>query len=165
MAPPVRQADRLTGAAKPETYLRLYEDWFAPYRHEPITLMELGVHTGESMRMWRRWFTQARIVGVDHVAQTDPIDGVELVIAQQDDPGLIRYQPDIVIDDASHIWGLTTSSLELLWPVTRAMYVVEDLDVSGPEWAIGPSPVDLLTLLGATFHGGTLARLDRVLAP
>ena len=140
-------------AAKPDHYLTAYEHWFAPYQHEPITLMELGVHTGGSMRMWRQWFTKARIIGVDHIRQTEDIEGVELVWTTQTDPALAEYRPDIVIDDASHIWGYTIASFHNL--KEAPVYAIEDLHVAylnDSEWSGGRNPMDLIEGLVDDMH-------------
>jgi hypothetical protein len=52
-------------------YARRYESHFAPRRHDPVTLLEIGVggykdpaRGGELLRMWRDYFTEARIFGI-----------------------------------------------------------------------------------------------------
>jgi hypothetical protein len=46
-------------------YLRHYERAVGTLRDEPITLLEIGVERGGSLRTWLKYFTRATIVGVD----------------------------------------------------------------------------------------------------
>lgn len=117
-------------------YLKIYETYLNSIHFDPITLLELGVLDGASLRMWREWMPQATIVGLD---QKPPIsiDGCVVLQGQQDDPAAIakvaEHSPfDVIIDDASHLSSKTISSFELLWPhlAPGGLYVVEDLHSS-----------------------------------
>ena len=53
-------------------YARHYQTHFAPRRAEPLTVLEIGVggyedpaKGGASLRMWKAYFPQARIFGID----------------------------------------------------------------------------------------------------
>lgn len=46
-------------------YLRKYEFFLRRFLEQPMTLLELGVFHGDSLRMWSRYFPKAHIVGVD----------------------------------------------------------------------------------------------------
>ena len=54
-----------TDKAKMTHYLRYYEQWFESLWDQPITLLELGIHKGGSMLLWRDYFTKGTIVGLD----------------------------------------------------------------------------------------------------
>lgn len=117
-------------------YLRHYQSYFGLLRHAPITLLEIGVLGGSSLRMWRAWLSKAKIVGVD----IDPAcrryasEGVEIEIGSQDDPGFLaeltrKYSPTIIIDDGSHQAHHIIYTFERLFPALApgGYYVVEDL--------------------------------------
>ncbi len=57
--------------AKPHDYLRHMEKFFAPLRNEPITLVEIGVGGGESIRTWLYYFLCAQVIGIDSVSLTN----------------------------------------------------------------------------------------------
>lgn len=57
-------------------YCPHYERRFAGWRHKPITLLEIGVDAGASMRMWRDYFPNAKITGVDINPSWMPNDGL-----------------------------------------------------------------------------------------
>lgn len=116
-------------------YLPLYEHYLTPYRRRPITLLELGVLDGASLRMWRDYLPSATIIGLDKQPVT--IDGCTVIHGEQDDPTAIacvaeRGPIDVIIDDASHQSTKTTRSFELLYPhlTPGGLYVIEDLHAS-----------------------------------
>lgn len=117
-------------------YLNIYEQLFAPLRDQPITLLELGVYLGYSLRTWREYFTAATIIGIDHQPlMTDTLPQTFVYQCDQTDPGLPEilapHGPlDIVIDDCSHRCANTIASFKLLWPLLKGggLYIIEDLD-------------------------------------
>lgn len=116
-------------------YTRWYERLFEPIRDLPLDVLELGIWEGSSLRMWRSYFPNATITGVDRADRGITVDGVTVVICDQDDdslPGLVGGPFDIVIDDASHLAGPTIASFRNLFPLLRlgGTYVIEDLQTS-----------------------------------
>lgn len=117
-------------------YLPIYERYLAG--RELRTILEIGVYSGKSLKMWRDFFPDAQIFGLD----VDPgcrkfSEGNVLVATgSQDDPAalddLIELSGgfDLVVDDGSHVNSLTMKSFEHLWPHTRQLYVIEDLGCS-----------------------------------
>jgi len=83
-------------------YLRHYERLFRSFRDEPIELLEIGIAAGASLRTWRRFFSRARIIGVD----VNPncvrysSDNIVVEIGSQEDPAFCAhlcrtYQPSL----------------------------------------------------------------------
>ena len=107
-------------------------------RSDPLTLLEIGVWEGASLRMWHEYFPHATVIGVDKHDRDIEIDGVEIVIADQADKQsldslrVLRGPFDIIIDDASHISSLTIQTFDMLWPALKpgGLYVIEDLQTS-----------------------------------
>ena len=125
---------------KPEVYLREYERLFAPWRDQPIRFLELGVHRGISMQLWREYFPHATIVGLD--SETPPANfpaepRFHFLHGGQDDPALLRRaieaaggQFDVVLDDASHLGAITARSFAFLFEHglrPGGIYIIEDL--------------------------------------
>lgn len=122
-------------------YTPLYDQHFWLKRYDALTLLELGIYRGASLRMWRDYFPNATIIGLD---RNKPINGdlddadVVRIQADQNDQQAISelgslYGPlHIVIDDASHISSKTIQSFKLLWPhvAPGGVYVIEDLQTS-----------------------------------
>ena len=55
-----------TNVHKWHHYFDVYTRYFERYRDRPITMLEIGVFRGGSLRMWKEYFhTDSTIVGVD----------------------------------------------------------------------------------------------------
>lgn len=115
-----------------KSYLDIYEAHLADI--EVRDLLEIGVHRGESLRMWKNEFPGARIVGLDINPNCGKPEGCEVVIGSQDDPEVLRSlgEFDVVVDDGSHLNRHILASFKALWPKVRpgGMYAIEDLDCS-----------------------------------
>ena len=119
-------------------YLLNYEFFLSRFKQESFTLMELGVLCGSSVKMWSRYFPNAKIVGVDIEPeclkyQTDNIHieiadlrNVESVIKLRD------FNASIIIDDASHSWKDQILAISVLFSSLPhgGVYIVEDLETS-----------------------------------
>lgn len=118
-----------------ERYTDIYNKYLEKHRFDEITFLEIGVREGKSIKMWSKYFRNARIVGVDIDPSCKQYEGgnVNIEIGSQDDTGFIngliqKYDGfDIVLDDGSHINTLTMKSFKLLKEHTRRLYMIEDL--------------------------------------
>ncbi len=118
-------------------YTRFYDEVFAPYRHRPVTMLEIGVAVGGSLMLWDEYFDhpQARIVGIDKAPfRTHYWGRVEVVLED-----VLTWDPtgrsfDLVVDDGSHLYAEVRSAFTKLWPLVRpgGLYVVEDLHCMSP---------------------------------
>ena len=54
-----------TDKASAHSYMSVYQELMEPHRLRPITILELGVEEGNSIRTWLEFFPHAKIVGVD----------------------------------------------------------------------------------------------------
>jgi predicted O-methyltransferase YrrM len=141
------------------SYTSLYQRHFHARRLAVRSVLEIGVGGitsfdgydttagGQSHRMWRDYFPNADIVGVD-INQKD-VRGARMHFERgdQSDTAFLhevvrKYGPfDVVIDDGSHIGRHIHASYAALWPAVRpgGMYVVEDLPVAyHPSYEGGP---------------------------
>ena len=126
------------------SYLPIYEQLFESFRDESFSLLELGVASGGSMRMWREWFPNASLFGVDndpaHCIRPDTVAVATLYHGEQDDDKLFAEkftdkQFQIIIDDAEHDPKKQMLSFMLLWRCVKpgGFYIVED--VRSEHWA------------------------------
>lgn len=134
-------------------YAVIYEQYFKHLQHEPILFVTAGIGGyentnigGHCLRMWREWFTKARIIGIDLYKKSFAIPGVEIMQCSQDNEYMseICRGANIFIDDASHRNPLTLKTFDLVWPVLApsAFYVIEDVESSwctADGWAQGCS--------------------------
>ena len=118
-------------------YFDIYEKHFDRFVNKSPTILEVGVHGGGSLEMWRNYFGNgAKIIGVDinPECKQHESEGIEIFIGSQDDAALLdsikkKYKKfDIVIDDGSHIMShMKKTFLELYNSVQeRGVYLVED---------------------------------------
>ncbi len=117
------------------SYLDIYHGLFESIRMYPRTLLEIGVLDGASLRMWRDFFPNTQIWGLDinPAARVAIGDRIHVVTGSQADPAALAQvangeELDIVIDDGSHVVDHMIASLRMLWPrlVPGGTYVIED---------------------------------------
>jgi hypothetical protein len=117
-------------------YLRHYERIFAPWRERSFTVFEIGVAQGASLLLWRDYFPNAEIVGIDINPQCKRFEGprIRVLIGSQDDPEFLLglcagARPGIIIDDGSHRADHIQFTFERLFPhlLPGGLYVIEDL--------------------------------------
>lgn len=118
-------------------FLDIYERHFHHLRDNSITLLELGILNGSSLKVWNDYFPKGKIVGVDidPTRKMHEADRINIYIGSQDSEDLVnqinhQYPDgfDVIIDDASHINELTLKSFQLLFPMVKpgGYYVIED---------------------------------------
>lgn len=121
-------------------YLNKYEFFLRQYRDVEMTVIELGVFNGSSVKMWRDYFNRATIVGVDiddkcrRFAEKDVSIEILDLSLPQNIIKLCSYKPKIVIDDASHICSHQIMALSILIDslLSGGIYIIEDLETSFP---------------------------------
>lgn len=141
-------------------YTRHYERYFAPLREQPITLLEIGVAGGASLRTWQEYFPRARVIGIDVVPIPALGERIQVFLGSQADPGFLlalaqQLGPfDVIIDDGSHIGDDQRLSFETLYAYVKpgGLYIIEDLHTA--YWGWGNSFVEYLK-----------SRMDVVLYP
>jgi hypothetical protein len=143
-------------------YTRTYHRHFEPIREKVKTVLELGVYEGASLLMWRDYFPNAAVHGIDlnlrpfkhrraervHVhrgSQTDPrlINGVTK---------LVGGTFDLAVDDGAHTNETQIASFKLIWPhvAPGGYYVMEDVccnywDTFNNSWPLKPdAPLQML---------------------
>ena len=120
-------------------YLRKIEPFVADWRRLPMTMLEIGVKRGASIRMWRDYFRMATIVGIDKNPDSMIADEGRIITlcmeAQKlkrraDLPPMKDFAPfRLIVDDGSHKWDHQLHAFEVLWPYleTDGIYIIEDL--------------------------------------
>lgn len=122
-------------SSKVHNFTKHYERYFESLREFPIRLLEIGVQSGASLRMWKHYFPNAQIVGLDYF-DCDPYeeDRITVIKGEQKDVGIMEkallHGPfDIIIDDGSHQNPDVLASFEYLFPRLKpgGIYVIEDI--------------------------------------
>lgn len=127
-------------------YTPHYERHLGHLRDESFVLLEIGVggydrsgQGGGSLRMWRRFFRQAHIVGLD-IEDKSFLDRPRMTTVQGDqtDAAVLasivdRFgAPLVVIDDGSHRPSDIIETFQVLFPLLPdgAVYAIEDTQTS-----------------------------------
>jgi SAM-dependent methyltransferase len=102
-------------------------------------ILEIGTAYGGSLRMWRDLAPDGLIVGVDLKRPDDLPQGVVFIQSGQQEDSLIDrailFGPyDLIVDDASHVGGLSAITFRNMWPLVKpgGWYVLEDWPVGLP---------------------------------
>lgn len=112
-------------------FLDFYENEFKGKDIKRI--LEIGIMDGASLKMWREYFPEAYIVGVD-IRPTNPVEGVLSLVGDATDEKFISTLGnfDLIIDDGSHMTADQIKTYELLKPHVNSggIYIVEDVHTS-----------------------------------
>jgi len=129
-------------------YTSLYQRHLKRFRRSrPITLLEIGIASGASLRMWSEYFPKGMIVGIDIDDRRVDAPRVQTFQGSQQDPPFLDSvidrvgPPDVIIDDGSHVGEHIVASFTTLWPrlADGGLYVIEDMHTAyDPEFGGGP---------------------------
>jgi demethylmacrocin O-methyltransferase len=148
-------------------YIPFYRRHFAPFRRKRFNLLEIGIGTvgprggGDSLRMWREFFPNATIWGLDILDKASHAERrINIVQGSQNDADFLRSvaarigRIDIVIDDGSHVNEHVLTSFTTLFPLLAAggLYVIEDMETSyfpkfGGNWRNLDDPATMMNLV------------------
>lgn len=103
----------------------------------PKKLLEIGVLTGESLRVWKEFFPTTAIFGID--IDPNSLEGnqdLDIFIGDQVDKDFLNKVitetgiPDIVIDDGGHCRSQQIITFSHLFPKLNSggIYVIEDIE-------------------------------------
>ena len=120
-------------------YLRHYWSHFRDIRLDVKSVLEIGIQTDRSLRMWEDFFPNATIYGIDIDPLCRRFEGGRrrVFIGDQGVPAFLRRvadvagEFDIVIDDGSHIVEHQLRTFDVLFPSVsvNGSYVIEDVGV------------------------------------
>lgn len=140
----LRKLATLYGADKwnHHSYAEHYNRHFTPLRLKKLNILEIGVggyasdkSGGKSLRMWKAFFPNSMIYGIDIVDKKYvEEDRIKVFQGSQDDESFLRKVLDetggldIIIDDGSHVNEQVIKSFNVLFPALNdnGIYVVED---------------------------------------
>jgi len=121
-------------------YCVKYEKYIPFKRYSKITMLEIGVLDGESVRTWKEYFYRSHIVGIDIEPKCKEHEEsrISIEIGSQYDGNFLsrvwqQYGPfDIILDDGSHMNEHVIYSFEHLWGSVKSggVYIIEDCGTS-----------------------------------
>ena len=115
-----------------------YEDNFLPYKDKEITLVEIGVADGESVRLWEHYFTSSKIYCLDidetkhaFAEYVNKRDNIVYIVGDSYNKDVYELIPecDIFIDDGPHTLESQIQAIEIYLPKvkTGGLFVIEDV--------------------------------------
>ena len=114
-------------------YLDNYEKHIEKWRNEPITILEIGVAGGASIKMWREYFPNAKVFGIDN---NPDCAGEGIFIGDHNNEqflgGTMDFyvgKCDLIIDDGSHVGNDMKTLFKRLFRAyvkSGGFYIVED---------------------------------------
>ena len=120
-------------------YLEVYDPILSRWTDKDVKLLEIGVHKGGSLELWRDYFPRGTIAGIDLELPEGFIPGerIQLFKGSQADTQFLSEVAmsiapdgfDIIIDDASHIGELTKTTFSHLFHhhlKPGGLYAIED---------------------------------------
>jgi hypothetical protein len=160
---------------------RWYNSIFAPFRDDPVRVLEIGVYEGASLKALRQYFhhPETIVIGMDIDESCKQYDDHVIIIGDATDPETLQqvieqYGPfDIVIDDGSHVNRDVIKSFQYLFPrglKEDGVYIVEDLVCwrsSGHQRATHPDHLTFFmqyvtALQQADFHISTCSNPEKL---
>ena len=124
-------------------YLPVYEKHFGRFRGTDVHFLEVGIHSGGSLRLWREFFGERAVIfGMDRlnatrIYQGDPRFGSpqRIFVGDQGSPTFWRTlkervpRLDILLDDGGHQQHLMTATATAMIPHLSfgGVYLCEDL--------------------------------------
>lgn len=121
-------------------FCTFYDRHLRAQRKRISKVLEIGILGGSSLYMWRDYFPNAVIHGIDLGPVTlSPPDRITTYVGDQEDRATLQKivdhagtDFDLIIDDGGHAMGQQQTSLGFLFPHVRpgGFYVVEGLHTS-----------------------------------
>jgi hypothetical protein len=128
-----------TNKASYHNYCKFYDKLLSSIRDSCKNMLEVGISDGASILMWREYFKDATIYGID-IEQKYLINNEERIISgladQSNVDTLIKLieswstpEFDFIIDDGSHIVSHQQNTINTLWKYVKkgGIYIIEDL--------------------------------------
>jgi predicted O-methyltransferase YrrM len=125
------------GSDKPVQYAPFYDLLLLSRKESVRSVFEIGIFKGGSLRMWRDYFSNAEVYGMD--INPDAIfseERIDTVCGDQASPAVIRkaaerWGPfDLIIEDGSHKPDHQVMNAEMLMPYLNpgGLYIIEDVN-------------------------------------
>ena len=148
-----------TDKGEPKSFVDgFYQENFEPLRNKKLTLVEIGVRSGASLKLWKEFFSKrATIIGIDNFKDFTQhkipyheewlSDGVQFIEGDgyiQETVDGIEGNIDILIDDGPHTPESHQQLLELYLPkMNKGGYIViEDISYN-PDLLFSYVPEEL----------------------
>ena len=128
--------DKYQPSKRLHNYLPAYATHLENQRDGVKSILEIGVETDRSIKMWEEYFPNAQIYGVDINPANKSFETgrIKIFIGDQGDKGFLNTLPrsfDVIIDDGSHLPHHIISTFQYLFRrlSSGGYYIIEDLEL------------------------------------
>lgn len=122
-------------------YAVKYDKILSPFKTSFLSVLEIGVAQGQSIRMWNDYFPNAVIHGADISKASEVCETyskrIKFHLVDQRSrvqlKNLEQFSPfDLIIDDGNHFWFEQILTFETLFPYVKSggIYIIEDVTTS-----------------------------------
>jgi hypothetical protein len=126
---------------KPMNYFEIYEKHFAAHKNKAVHLLEIGVDSGGSLKMFQQYFGKhSSLAGIDINSNCVDLEteGFKIYIGDQADKSFLESVMkiesffDIIIDDGGNFMNQQITSFEVLFKYLSegGLYLIEDVGTS-----------------------------------
>ena len=125
-----------TDKATYHNFCNIYENKLGHLKEDKIRFLEIGIASGSSIKMWRDYFTNAEIVGVDILdrkyLEDDRIKTLVVNQEKVDELNSISGDFDIIVEDGGHTMYQQQITLKVMFKKLKpgGIYILEDLHTS-----------------------------------
>lgn len=117
-------------------YLNKYEKYINFDRNDKIKILEIGIDKGKSLKMWKDYFINSTILGIDIIPECKNYEEERIFVEIGDQTNYHflseiseKYGPfDLIIDDGSHMNYdvITTFNIMFNNVSNKGLYIIED---------------------------------------
>jgi SAM-dependent methyltransferase len=119
-------------------YHRIYPWFLAHLRNEAISLLEIGLNQNNSITLWKEYFKDVSIYGIDISPKENVINAKIFKVDQSKQQELdnfvktVNKQFDVIIDDGSHVPDHQLKTINTFWQLLKpgGVYIIEDVETS-----------------------------------
>jgi demethylmacrocin O-methyltransferase len=112
-----------------------YQNTFKPIQQNKIHLFEIGTCTGASLKMWKEFFVNGKVEGVD-ISDRRLVEYIDSEITYHHvdayEQQFVNSLPnfDIIIDDGPHTLGSQLAAINQYYPKLKdgGIFVIEDIE-------------------------------------
>jgi len=120
-------------------YHRFYP-WFLNHlRDENINLLEIGIDETESLKLWKGYFNNVNLHGID--IDEKEFNNTEVTLHKVDQSNALELDKfvadiginfDVILDDGSHVPEHQILTINKLWNLVKpgGIYIIEDIETS-----------------------------------